>query len=61
MYVFFFFFWNTSGAYEGTQDRDQIGATAVNLHHSSQQWWILNPLSEAGIEPKSSWTLVSFC
>ena len=26
-----------------------------NLHHSSQQCWILNPLSEAGIEPITSW------
>ena len=24
------------------------------LHHSSQQRWILNPLSEAGIEPHGS-------
>ena len=31
-----------------------------NLHHSSQQCRILNPLSEAGIEPTSSWILVEF-
>ena len=31
-----------------------------NLHHSSQQRRILNPLSEAGIEPTSSWILVGF-
>ena len=28
------------------------------LHHSSEQCWILNPLSEAGIEPASSWIVV---
>ena len=27
--------------------RDQIGAVATDLHHSSQQHRILNPLSEA--------------
>ena len=28
-----------------------------DLCHSSQQRWILNPLSEARVEPASSWTL----
>ena len=28
-----------------------------NLHHSSQQHWILNPLNKAGIKPASSWIL----
>ena len=52
----------TPVAYEGYQARGQIGATAAglchshsnagskpfcNLHHSSLQWQILNPLSEA--------------
>ena len=31
-----------------------------DLHHSSQQRRILNPLSETGIEPVSSWVLVRF-
>ena len=31
-----------------------------NLYHSSQQPWILNPLSEARIGPVSSWILVGF-
>ena len=31
-----------------------------NLHHSSQQCQILNPLSEAGIKPTSSWIIVGF-
>ena len=45
--------------YGGSQARGQIGATAAHLHHSHatsesrlrprpQQYWILNPLSEAG-------------
>ena len=31
-----------------------------DLHHSSWQGWILSPLSEARIEPMSSWVLVRF-
>ena len=31
-----------------------------NLHHSSQQYWILNPLRQAMIEPASLWILVGF-
>ena len=31
-----------------------------NLQHSSHQCWILNPLSEARIEPTSTWILVRF-
>ena len=31
-----------------------------NLHCSSWQYWILNLLSMAGIEPASSWILVRF-
>ena len=31
-----------------------------NLHHSSRQRWILNPLSKAKIEPTTSWFLVGF-
>jgi len=31
-----------------------------DLHHSSQQRWILNPLSGARIKPASSWILVKF-
>ena len=45
----------------------QISATAMpdlshicNLHHSSWQRQILNPLSRLGIEPTSSWILVGF-
>ena len=33
---------------------------ACDLHHSSWQRWIFNPLNEAGIKPKSSWLLVRF-
>ena len=62
-------------AYGGSQARSPIGATAAgytaasatpdpshicNLHHSSQQCRIFNPLREAGIEPESSWTLGGF-
>ena len=39
-----------------TQDLSQV----CNLHHSSQQHWILNPLSRPGIEPATSWFLVGF-
>ena len=31
-----------------------------DLHHSSWQCQILNPLSKPGIEPTSSWVLVGF-
>ena len=31
-----------------------------DLHHSSGQWWILNPLSEARIKPATSWFLARF-
>ena len=31
-----------------------------DLPHSSRQHWILNPPSEPGIEPVSSWMLVGF-
>ena len=34
-------------AYGGSQARGWIGATPASLHHSSQQCWIFNPLSEA--------------
>ena len=62
-------------AYESSQARGGTGAvlpayttaTATpdprgicDLHYSSQQHWILNPLSEPGVKPTSSWTLVSF-
>ena len=62
-------------AYGSSQARGQIWAVAANLHqshsnqdlshvcdlhHSSQLHWILSPLSEARIEPASSWILVGF-
>ena len=42
-----FFFRAVPVAYGGFQARGQIGATAAGLHHSSQQHWILQRLSEA--------------
>jgi len=56
-FFFFFFFaisWAAPVAYGGSQDRGLIGAVAAslcqshvcNLHHSSQQHWIINPLSK---------------
>ena len=39
-----------------TPDRSWV----FDLHHSSRQHQILNPLSQAGIEPESSWILVRF-
>ena len=50
---FFFFFclfaisWAAPAAYGGSQARGLIRAVAAGLHHSSQQRWILKPLSEA--------------
>ena len=50
-FLFFFFFsWIFRAApmaYGGSQARGLIGAIAADLYHSSQQHWILNPLSEA--------------
>ena len=50
-----------------SQDRGQTTATAMpdpshvcNLHHSSRQHQILNPLSKARDKPASSWMLVRF-
>ena len=34
-------------SYGGSQARGGIGDVAAGLHHSSQQHWILDPLSEA--------------
>ena len=60
-------------AYGGSQARGLVGATIAsltratavpdlghisNLHHSSWQRRMLNPLSKAGIEPATSWFLV---
>ena len=63
MYVYtYLLFRATPTAYGGTWARDRIGAVAAglhhstatsdlsrvcNLHHSSWQHWILNPLSES--------------
>ena len=47
-------------AYGSSQARVQIGAVAAGLHHSHGNAQILNPLSEARIEPLSSWILAGF-
>ena len=60
VFVFVLLFRATPMAYGGSQTRGRIGAVAAglhhsqsivgsksNLHHSSWQWWILNPLMEA--------------
>ena len=39
-----------------TQDLSSV----YNLHHSSQQYQMVNPLSKPEIEPTSSWLLVGF-
>ena len=46
-------------AYGSSQARSSAGAAAASLHHSHSNR-ILNPLSEAGIEPASSRILVGF-
>ena len=70
-----FAFWAASAAYGSPQARGQIGAACASLltatamrepslvfdlHHSSLQGQILNPLSKPGIESVSSWILVGF-
>ena len=46
LFVFFVFSRATPTAYGGPQAGGLIGAVATGLHHSSQQRWILNPLSK---------------
>ena len=50
----FIYFKATPTAYRSSQARGCV----CDLHHSSRQCHILNPLSEAWIEPMSSWILV---
>ena len=72
---FFFFFRAAPTAYGCSQAKCWIRAEAAglchshsndrsepvcDLHHSSQQCRILNPLSEARIKPATSWFLVGF-
>ena len=49
--TFYFFFFVSSraapAAYGDSQARGLIGAVATRLHHSSQQYRIFDPLSEA--------------
>ena len=45
-------------AHGSSQARGLIGAVVADLHHSSRQCQILNPLSKAGIA--TSWFLVGF-
>ena len=73
IYLFLAFYGRTH-AY-GSSLGVQIGAVATafttatamqdlncvcDLHHSSQQCWIRIPLSQAEIEPVSSWILIGF-
>ena len=52
--IFFFFLsfclfaisWAAPVAYGGSQASGLIGTVAASLHHSSQQRWIINPLSK---------------
>ena len=48
------------GVYGGSQARGPIRAVAAGLDHSSQQRWILNPLSVARDPPVSSCMLEGF-
>ena len=52
-----------SAAYGSSQARGPIRVTAANLHHSSQQHWILVPLSEArnGTHNLMVTSSISFC
>ena len=60
LFSFYFFYGLTHAAYGGSQARDQIRATAADLHHSSWQRRILNPLSKARDQTCNSWFLVGF-
>ena len=48
------------GAYGGSQVRVRIRAITADLHHSSWQRQILNPLSKTGDQTHTSWFLVRF-
>ena len=63
----FWLFRAAVAAHGSSEARGQIRATATatrdlscfgDLYHSSQQHWILNPLSEARIKITSAWILV---
>ena len=76
MHFFFFCLFRAApAAYGGSQAKGPFGAVALayatatatpdlshvcDLHRSSRQPWILNSLSEAEIEPATSWFLVGF-
>ena len=76
LFYFILLFRAAPVAYGGSQTRGLIGATAARLYttattmpdpscvcdinHSSRQCRILNPLSEAMVEPTTSWFLVGF-
>ena len=74
-FFFFCLFKATLAAHGGSQARSGIGAVAAghatatamqdpssvsDLHHSSRQCRIHNPLARPGIEPALSWILVRF-
>ena len=74
-FYYFLLFSATLVVYGGSHARGRIRATVLgtaiatatwdpshlcNLHHSSQQSQIPDPLSLAGVEPASSWILVRF-
>ena len=52
-FFFFFFFWAAPVANGGSQALGKIRAISSGPHHTSWQWQILNPLSEA-----RDWTCV---
>ena len=47
-------------AYEGSQARGWIWATAASLHHSHNNARSLTPWARPGIQPETSWFLVGF-
>ena len=56
----FYFLRAAPEAYGSSQARGQIGARAVDLHHSHSNTGSLTHWVRPGIEPVSSWILVSF-
>ena len=75
MELIFYFYFRIFRAYGGSQAKSQIRAVPLvyatatatpdlsqicNLHHGSQQRWILTHLVRPGIKHASSWMLVRF-
>ena len=59
IYLFICFFRATLSVYGSSQTRGRIGATAAGLHRSHSNTGSLTHWARPGIEPTSSWILLS--